>query len=61
MRLLQNTMPGWSVTWSTPSTKADPDCKAFPFYAHRGLGSGASYGQSNFAISAVEGMAKAQA
>jgi len=54
-------MPGWSVTWSTPNTHADPDCKAFPFYAHRGLGAGASYGQSNFAISAVEGMAKAQA
>jgi hypothetical protein len=54
-------MPGWGVTWATPNTKADPDCKAFPFYAHRGLGAGASYGQSNFAISAVEGMAKAQA
>jgi hypothetical protein len=61
MFTVQNTMPGWGVTWATPNTHADPDCKSFPFYAHRGLGSGASYGQSHYAISAVEGMAKAQA
>mmetsp|Transcript_6381 Transcript_6381/g.16100 ORF Transcript_6381/g.16100 Transcript_6381/m.16100 type:complete len:84 (+) Transcript_6381:46-297(+) len=45
-----NTMPGWGVTWATPDTHEDPDCKAFPFYAHRGLGMGASYGQSDFAV-----------
>ena len=61
MFTVQNSMPGWGVTWATPNTHADPDCKSFPFYAHRGLGSGASYGQSHYAISAVEGMAKAQA
>eukprot|EP00286_Rhodomonas_abbreviata_P016217 CAMPEP_0181327444 /NCGR_PEP_ID=MMETSP1101-20121128/22106_1 /TAXON_ID=46948 /ORGANISM="Rhodomonas abbreviata, Strain Caron Lab Isolate" /LENGTH=56 /DNA_ID=CAMNT_0023436107 /DNA_START=142 /DNA_END=312 /DNA_ORIENTATION=+ len=43
-------MPGWTPTWATPNVHADPDCKSFPFYAHRGLGMGASYGQSNFAI-----------
>mmetsp|Transcript_6881 Transcript_6881/g.24142 ORF Transcript_6881/g.24142 Transcript_6881/m.24142 type:complete len:80 (+) Transcript_6881:854-1093(+) len=30
-------MPGWSVTWSTPNVEADPDCKSFPFYAHRSI------------------------
>lgn len=54
-------MPGWGVTWATPNTHSDPDCKSFPFYAHRGLGSGASYGQSHFAISGPEGMAAAKA
>lgn len=76
------------MTWATPNLHADPDCKAFPFYAHRGLGkalctfsfliftapntliavliiqgtgAGASYGQSNFAISAPASMAKAMA
>jgi len=58
---VQNTMPGWGVTWSTPNTHVDPDCKSFPFYAHRGLGSGASYGQSHFAISGPEAMAAAKA
>ena len=38
MAIAQNTMPGWGVTWATPNLHADPDCKAFPFYAHRGLG-----------------------
>eukprot|EP00292_Cryptomonas_paramecium_P029011 CAMPEP_0113708520 /NCGR_PEP_ID=MMETSP0038_2-20120614/29026_1 /TAXON_ID=2898 /ORGANISM="Cryptomonas paramecium" /LENGTH=56 /DNA_ID=CAMNT_0000634233 /DNA_START=94 /DNA_END=264 /DNA_ORIENTATION=- /assembly_acc=CAM_ASM_000170 len=44
-------MPGWTPTWSTPNVHTDPDCRSFPFYAHRGLGDGASYGQSDFAIS----------
>ena len=56
-----NTMPGWSVTWAVPNVKEDPDCKAFPFYAHRGLGSGASYGQSNYAIGGAAQMANAKA
>jgi len=53
-------MPGWTVTWEPQSSATDPDCKAFPFYAHRGMGDGASYGQSNFAIApaAAQMMAK---
>lgn len=58
-----NTMPGWSVTWEPQSAAADPDCKLFPFYAHRGMGDGASYGQSNFAIApaSIAAMANAKA
>ena len=58
-----NTMPGWGVTWNPTSARADPDCKLFPFYAHRGMGAGASYGQSNFAVApaSVAAMANAKA
>ena len=45
-----NTMPGWTVTWEPQSSSVDPDCKLHPFYAHRGMGDGASYGQSDFAV-----------
>mmetsp|Transcript_54462 Transcript_54462/g.127363 ORF Transcript_54462/g.127363 Transcript_54462/m.127363 type:complete len:85 (+) Transcript_54462:35-289(+) len=54
-----NTMPGWMPTWKTPNVHADPDCKNFPFYAHRGLGMGASYGQSNYAVAPQEHTAAA--
>jgi len=39
-----NAVPGWEVTWEPQTEKDDPDCKAFPFFNERGLGSGASYG-----------------